>query len=136
MKSQQLLNNFGADTSQDDATPPPIILVTPIKSYSCLKLEMRNLQDTMSVNGSGLARPIQLPTAGNQKMQLPAFQRKRPCQDNRPQVGLKNGRILPLDTCDFAPKYHPAGHQLKIKSSSKLDFLTNCIIVVFLSANG
>ena len=39
-------------------------------------------------------------------MQLPAFQRYRPCQDNRPQLGVKNGRILPLDTCDFAPKCH------------------------------
>jgi len=55
-------------------------------------------------------------------MQFPVFQKDRPFPDNSYQTELKNGRILPLDTGDYAPKCYPAGHQLKIKNSSKLDF--------------
>ncbi|BAH74546.1 hypothetical protein DMR_10550 [Solidesulfovibrio magneticus RS-1] len=101
----------------------------PATHYS--RTKYRKISVTMAVNGTEKIAKFfnQKPSkkSENQKLQLPAFQIARPFQDNSHQAGLKNRRILPLDTGDFAPKCHPAGHQLKIKSSSKLEFSTSCI---------
>lgn len=109
-------------------------LVILMKSFSWLKLERKCLQNTMSLFRPGQTNST-APSTENQKMQLPAFQINRPFQDNRHQAGLKNRRILPLDTGDYAPKCHLAGHQLKIKNSSKLDLLTSLTFSAFFKEN-
>ncbi|BAH74492.1 hypothetical protein DMR_10010 [Solidesulfovibrio magneticus RS-1] len=40
-----------------------------------------------------------------------------------------------MDTNNFVPKCHPASHLLKIKSSSKLTFLTHCILTALIKEN-
>ena len=106
--------------------PPPTSVILII-SFRLFILERKSLQNIMSLLRSGQTN-LTAPSTENQKMQLPSFQRDRLFQENSHQSGLKNGRILPWNTGDYALKCHPAGHQLKIISSSKLDFLTSCIV--------
>jgi len=130
MKNRLLLNKLKLKHRSTLCPPTFVILII---SFRLFILERKSLQNIMSLLRSGQTN-LTAPSTENQKMQLPAIQRYRPYQDNRPQLGLKNGRTLPLDTGNYAPKCYPGGHQLKIKSSSKLDFLKVANVVVFLSA--